>query len=172
MAISSPDERRGRDPRRGGLALARANAVTQARAPQQWPAEWSPEREKDQRDFDLAHYWQIIWKHRLLIAAAMVVSLALGAAVTLLTTPVFTATTTLQIDREAAKVVETEDQPSPDQTVVGPEFFETQYGLLKSRSLAERVVQELGLTRWTPFLEAADVERQSGARGQRQLQHD
>lgn len=172
MAFSSPDDRRGRPPRRSGLALARAGQVAQTHAPAQWPAAWAPDLEPETRDFDLAHYWQIVWKHRLLIAAALVVCLALGAAFTLLTTPVFTARTTLQIDREAAKVVDTEDAPSPDQTAVGPEFFETQYGLLKSRSLAERVVQELGLTRSAAFLKAAGVERHGGADGQRRLQQD
>jgi capsular exopolysaccharide synthesis family protein len=172
MAFSSPDERRGHASRRSGLTLAHGSAVSRTGNPQQWPAEWSPDLEPERRDFDLLHYWQIVWKHRLLIAAALIVSLALGAAVTLLTTPEFTALTTLQIDREAAKVVNTDDAPSPDQTAVGPEFFETQYGLLKSRSLAERVVQELGLTRSDAFLKASGVERHDGAEGQKRLQRD
>ena len=164
-----PDGRGGRDPR-SQLAVARAGAVAHAREAQQWPVEWMPEPEPDRPEFDLERYWQIVWKHRLLIAAVLAVSLALGAAVTLLATPIFTATATLQIDREAARVVDMQDAASSDQLVSGPEFFETQYGLLKSRSLAESVVQELGLTRSEPFLRAANIEQPEGPGAQRQLQ--
>jgi capsular exopolysaccharide synthesis family protein len=63
--------------------------------------------------------------------------------VTLLTRPIYTAEATLQIDRETEKVV-TRDESTP-QDNFGEEFFETQYGLLRSRALAERVAQSQGL---------------------------
>ncbi len=71
-------------------------------------------------------------------------------------TPIYRATITLQIDREAAKVVDTQVEPS-DQLVAGEEFFQTQYGLLKSRSLAARVVDSLNLATNDNFLHAMGV---------------
>src|SRR5215217_6832355 len=63
----------------------------------------------------------------------------------MLMTPIYSARTTLQIDREAAKVLNTDDVTPNDRSVVGEEFFQTQYGLLKSRSLAIRVTESLNL---------------------------
>ncbi|MDY6922407.1 MAG: polysaccharide biosynthesis tyrosine autokinase [Pseudomonadota bacterium] len=95
--------------------------------------------------FDLAVYWRLALKHRILIIGCFLGALAIGAAVTLLMTPIYTATATVQIDREAARVVTSEDVTPRESMSQGEEFFQTQYGLLRSRSLAERVVESLGL---------------------------
>jgi capsular exopolysaccharide synthesis family protein len=93
--------------------------------------------------FDIAAYWLIILKHRWTIISVLVSALVLGAVVTLLTKPTYTSKITLQIDREAEKVVSREDVTPSDNR--DEEFFQTQYGLLKSRALAERVGETLGL---------------------------
>ena len=54
---------------------------------------------------ELLEYWQRALKHRWIILSTIIVCLVIGAAVTLLTRPTYTAQATLQIDREAAKVV-------------------------------------------------------------------
>ena len=91
-------------------------------------------------------------KYRWTIVAAWAACVAVGAVITLLTQPIYTAQTTLQLDREAEKVVSRDDATPMDN--YGEEFFQTQYGLLKSRALAERVGQSLGLTAGDTFLRA------------------
>ncbi len=85
------------------------------------------------------------------VAATVAACLALGVIVTLLTPPIYTAQTTLQLDREAEKIVSRDDATPMDN--YGEEFFQTQYGLLKSRALAERVEQSLGLAADDTFLQ-------------------
>jgi capsular exopolysaccharide synthesis family protein len=106
---------------------------------------------------DLAVYWRLTLKHRFLILGCFLGALAIGATLTLLMTPIYTAKATLQIDREAARVLDTEDV-APRENMGGEEFFQTQYGLLRSRSLAERVVESLGLASSNATLEAMGIE--------------
>src|SRR6187551_1792339 len=83
-------------------------------------------------DFDLQKYLAVAWKHRYLILGCIAVALIIGAAATLLVTPTYSAHATLQIDREAAKVMNVQDVMPQEQLVQGEEFYQTQYGLLRS----------------------------------------
>ena len=107
--------------------------------------------------FSPLHYLQILMKHWLVVLAAVLVSLAGGVAVTLLTKPVYTAAVTLQIDKEAPKVLEGESLQPREQGNY-EEFFQTQYGLLKSRSLAARTVDAAGLASDPAVLKAYGYE--------------
>jgi polysaccharide biosynthesis transport protein len=107
--------------------------------------------------FNLAQLWQIVVKHRLLIGSVLLVCLAAGAALTLLARPIYTAAVTVQIDREAAKVVDVQDV-IPQEAMGAEEFYQTQYGLLRSRSLAEKVVDNLSLDKSPQALAALDLE--------------
>lgn len=121
------------------------------------PAAWS-EPADGQSSFDLATYWGLLRKHRFLILACFLGMLLLGTAATLLMTPIYTAKATLQIDRESARVFDAEDVTPRESMIQGEEFFQTQYGLLRSRSLAERVVENLGLAGSDEALRGLGVE--------------
>jgi capsular exopolysaccharide synthesis family protein len=113
-----------------------------------WTAEPPP-------TLDLMAYWRILLKRRWLILSVILVALIIGVAVTLLARPYYTAVTTIQIDREAARVLANDADVTPrEQMTNGEEFFQTQYGLLRSRSLAQRVTDSLGLARDERFLNA------------------
>lgn len=114
--------------------------------------------------FDFAEYVRLAQKHRLIIVSAFLAAVVLAVIITLMTTPAYTAVSLVQIDREAATVFDPEDR-SREALIQGEEFFQTQYGLITSRSLAERVVDSLGLTRSQAFLDAAGiaVPREGGA---------
>jgi len=88
---------------------------------------------------NLLQYWNLVAKHRWLIAASLVVGLACGLVVTLLTTPAYRATATVQIDEEPQKVVAVESQKTQQSAAATEKFYQTQYELLKSRALARRV---------------------------------
>ena len=123
---------------------------------------WSLGQTTERSGLNLGHYWHLIRKHRYLIAASLVGALILGVVATLLMTPVYTASTTLQIDREADRVLRTEDVTPRESMTDGEEFFQTQYGVLRSRSLAQRVIETLGLASSDRFLEQMDVSIPAG----------
>ena len=57
--------------------------------------------------------------------------------------PVYKATATVQIEKEAPKVLSFEDVlPTNTQS---DDYYQTQYGILKSRTLAQRVIKKLSL---------------------------
>src|SRR3990167_6315156 len=106
----------------------------------------------------LAAIWGGALKHRWVIIGSVVGCLLLGVAATLLMQPLYTAQTMLQIDREASKVLNVEGL-MPAEALTGDEFLVTQVGLLKSETLARRVVQSLNLGQDQTFMRMAGGER-------------
>jgi polysaccharide biosynthesis transport protein len=103
------------------------------------------QQEETPQGFDFYKYLRILNKYRWLIAACLLTSMLLGAVFTFLSTPIYRATISLQIDRESMNIVKVEGVQPNEQGGFNPEFFQTQYELLASRTLAERVVSTLGL---------------------------
>jgi polysaccharide biosynthesis transport protein len=97
------------------------------------------------KQFDVYKYLRILSKYRWLILSSTIVGLLFAAAISYLMTPVYRATSRIQIDRETMNVVG-KDNLQQDAGNEGAEFYQTQYELLGSRSLAERVSSTLALT--------------------------
>ena len=93
---------------------------------------------------DLREYWSVIMRRRWSVLATLVAVVIIVLFVTLIQTPIYRATTLLQIERETGKVLEFEDASQSEKTG-DKDFYLTQYELLKSNSLAQRVVDELNL---------------------------
>lgn len=131
-------------------ALGRNPAPAAASLDQITPS-WRIERPGDAPDLATfaAQAWRFLARRWSVMAAATAAGIALGGMVTLLMPPSYTAGATLQIDRQAERVVDAQDQTPIDN--LGEEFFQTQYGLLRSRSLAERVADSLGLAQDDAF---------------------
>jgi succinoglycan biosynthesis transport protein ExoP len=68
----------------------------------------------------------------------------LGGLVTLLSPRQYTATARLEISRETAQVLNV-GAISRDVSIGDQEFYQTQYGLLRTQSLAERVARDVGV---------------------------
>jgi polysaccharide biosynthesis transport protein len=102
------------------------------------------EEQPSSKQFDIYKYLRILTKYRWLIIGTTIVSLLLATAITYLITPVYRATARIQIDRETMNVVG-KDNLQQDAGNAGIEFYQTQYELLGSRSLAERVSSTLAL---------------------------
>ena len=94
--------------------------------------------------FDFFKYVRIAIKYRWLILGTTVAALVLAAIITFLKTPIYQTTASIQIEREAMNVVEVGDL-QPNEMRTGQDFYQTQYELLGSMSLASRVVSTLGL---------------------------
>ncbi len=106
----------------------------------------------------LVQYWQAVLRHKIAIAAIIAVCVALGVIVTLLMTPYFTSTARIEISREQDKVTNVEGVTGSDGAGQNLEFYQTQYSLLESRSLAERVVRARNLASRDEFFETFDVD--------------
>lgn len=114
---------------------------------------WGSGFDESQR-LQLAAIWGAALKHKWVIIGSIVGCLLLGVAATLLMQPLYTSQTMLQIDREASKVLNVEGL-MPAEALTGDEFLTTQVGLLKSETLARRVVQSLNLAQDPAFLRMA-----------------
>jgi capsular exopolysaccharide synthesis family protein len=114
----------------------------------------------ESQESPLRHYWRIFYKRRLIIAAITAFCIALGILVAMLTQREYASTVTVQVARDTANVLNIEgvDQ-APDTS--GQEFYETQYQLLESRSLAEAVVRDLKLGDNYAFLSEYDGDEES-----------
>jgi len=94
------------------------------------------------REINLHEYWRIINKRRWMIAAFALVVLASAAFKTFTMTPIYTAKGTLLIEKEPnilafQEVFQIESYQD--------NYYQTQYKLLQSYTLAERTVEKLGL---------------------------
>lgn len=83
-------------------------------------------------------------RRRRVLIASVLAGAALGGLVSLISTRQYTSTSQLEISRETAQVVNvgalSRDVPVGDQ-----EFYQTQYGLLRTQGLAERVARDVGV---------------------------
>ncbi len=111
---------------------------------------------------ELLEYWRIFYRRRWLIAAVTVACVVLSALITLMQTPLFTATVRIQVDREAPKVVEGGNVIPTDTSY---DYLKTEYELLQSRAMAERVASALKLGEDEDFLKPRQFSLFGAIRG-------
>lgn len=92
----------------------------------------------------IQQYLRIALRWKYVIIGVTVACIVLGVVATLLMTPKYTATATVEIAREASQVTNIQGVER-DTSIADQEFYQTQYGLLKSRALSERVATQLRL---------------------------
>ncbi|TCP87594.1 capsular exopolysaccharide synthesis family protein [Sphingomonas sp. PP-CE-1A-559] len=92
----------------------------------------------------LTHILSVLRRRKWLILGVVGAALLAGLIFTLLATPLYTAVSTIEIQRESTGIVDVAGA-RPKNEVADQEFYETQYGLLESRALAERVATNLRL---------------------------
>lgn len=101
----------------------------------------------------LLDYWAIILKRRWVVLACLVVVFATVAIGTLKERPIYEGKVLVEIDPEAPAVVNFKEVVSNPVDV--DTYMETQYKILKSRSLSERVVRDLQLYRLPEFYKSS-----------------
>lgn len=97
----------------------------------------------DSEIVDFAQYWQTIKRYIWRIVGLAVLLTVLVTLIVLSMTPRYIASTSLLIEAEQANVLSIEEVYGLDSS--RKEYFETQYEILKSRLIAEKVVDELAL---------------------------
>src|SRR5262249_54992839 len=106
------------------------------------------DREPDQFRATLLEYFRILYKHKWLIIGVAIVFSVISAVRTLMEIPLFTSTVRVQID-SPPRIVEGGNIDSDTQDY---QFMTTQYQLLESRTMAERVASMLKLGNDVDFL--------------------
>src|SRR4030095_3523273 len=85
-------------------------------------------------------YWQTIKRHRWLIGTCALAIFLCSALYAFTRVPLYTAEATLLIERKIPQVLKVQDTRSDLIDIFYDDFYKTQYEILKSSSIAERVV--------------------------------
>jgi len=118
-------------------------------------------------DISLLDYWNALYRQRWLIVGITAAIVLLALLVTLLMTPKYRATSVLQIERESLNVTNVANL-MPVESPQDRDFYQTQYELLGSRSLARVVIREAQLTKepaFKPFVDEALEKLQDNGDG-------
>jgi capsular exopolysaccharide synthesis family protein len=107
-------------------------------------------QDEDDDEIDLLKLWHTVWHRKWSIIALVLIVTMVASLVVMAITPIYRAAASLLIEQESrAKVVSIEQIYGLDGS--GQEYLQTQFELLKSRVLAERVVRQLSLTTHPEF---------------------
>jgi capsular exopolysaccharide synthesis family protein len=111
------------------------------------------------RDIDLRYYAGLVFRYRAFLGACALVGLLLGLVVALVQTPEYRAAVLLQIEPPPPTFASVSDA-----LLVGAgnywqntDFYNTQFKVLRSKGLAEKVVARLKLTDREPFKSSSDA---------------
>jgi len=119
-------------------------------APQAAPAPSPSDNDLDlvvpenESEFNLGEYLAMVQRHWKLIAAACLVCLAMGAIHYAITPKAYLATAIIQIERRTLAPTLSSQAPWLE-SYFDAEYYPTEYKLIESRGLAERVVKRLDL---------------------------
>lgn len=111
---------------------------------------------------DIRAYWRVVVRRRWTIAAVFAAAVVLTLLVTLRQTKIYAATTSLVIEVSAPKLLNQKDVQDVVETgatnyLMAKEYFETQYKIITSRAVAQRVIDKYQLARDVRFLGLEDV---------------
>lgn len=153
MGMSTSDDDAHRDGKKLPELIEgrRAPAINSGDALAAYGEDDYPLGSSNEQSFDYMRLVFAVWKRRRLIIVTTITGVLLAAIVTLMTVPMYRATATIKIDREAVNVVKV-DGFDPMQNGEERTFLQTQYELLQSRSLAEHVATDLNLMDSDRFL--------------------
>ncbi len=107
-----------------------------------------------EKEFHFQDYWKIVRKHRWLALGIFVLTTLAGGLWTLSQVPIYQATAIVMIEPEPPKFI---DLPNVTNigTITGDNYYQTQYEVIQSRAVVERVIQALNLKQRIPGLDHA-----------------
>ena len=122
---------------------------------------------KSDSRFDINEIWRIVAKWWWLITAIAVACLLAAIVISLMITPLFRAQATIEVNPEGVQVVGKQIEDVQPASGNDRAFLNTQVGLLKSRSLAERVARSTNLANNQALFdpESPRVAREAAAAG-------
>jgi len=100
--------------------------------------------QEDEDVIDLREYWNVLVRRKWTVIITVML-LAIGTVIaTSMMTPMYRATAVIQIERDDGQVLQYQGVEA-EEGRYSQDFYQTQYELLKSRALATRVIDQLGL---------------------------
>jgi len=99
----------------------------------------------DEDGIDLRRYWGTLLRRKWVVIAAAFISVLASLMVTYNTTPIYRSSLLIQIEPQTDQFLEFQQNVSLGEPKWNWDYYQTQYELLKSRSLARRVIDQLGL---------------------------
>lgn len=108
-----------------------------------YPSDLEYEEATEQGGLDFWRVLQVVLSRKWMILAITIVGVAMSFVLTLREIPMYWATATIEIQRQEVQILEGTNV-GPD-LVADATYMETQYRLLRSRYLGERVAEELNL---------------------------
>lgn len=125
-------------------AVHRISPATQLAPTQPPPPEWLDAGLDDEESIDLAKYWRTIRRHKWGIFSITLMAVIIGALSALSATPIYQASAVLVADPNLPNAA---NQNNYSSTMPINLFFETQYQIIRSRTVAEKVVDKLELVK-------------------------
>lgn len=111
-------------------------------------------------ELDFSYYLNVILKRFWLIAAMVAVGLIAAVLVNLFMRPAYKATALMMINKEEAGKIDS----TPYGSFASEEdYYRTQYKLLESRSLLEKVYTQLDLNQYEQFAQPGGIKKLEGA---------
>lgn len=102
-----------------------------------------------QKEIDLRDYLRVLSKRRWTIISLFLLIVMIAAVHTFTTTPYYQATARIVIEKENPNLVSVEEVMAVDST--GTDYYQTQYKIIESRSVAREVVERLNLDKSPEF---------------------
>ena len=112
----------------------------------------------DSGGIDFSAIWAAVYRSRFSILAILATCFVIGIVTTLLTTKIYQASATVQIDQEAKKVVGTEQTDLSASIQDSDRFLQTQLDVIRSRALAITVAEDEKLFGTKNFIEAMKID--------------
>jgi capsular exopolysaccharide synthesis family protein len=139
------------------------------------PARDAPGRDAPARDafadeqgmpslgIDLRRVWAAVYRHRFVVAGIIALALAAAIALTMFTTPIYSARAALQIDSDTSDVLGEENASLPTVDWDVERFLQTQIDVLLSRGIAQKLVEREGLAKNDVFFDRMMVPAPTAA---------
>jgi len=103
----------------------------------------SPKEDDD--EIDLRELLAVVRRRKGTIVLIALLATVAAFVATMMMTPIYRASTTLQIDTAQAKVLNYDVDANGGAAIKSRDYYQTQFEILKSRALARRTIDEMGL---------------------------
>ncbi len=110
---------------------------------------YSPLPLQEEKEVHLRDYWKVIQKRRWIVIAFFLIVLIATAVGTFKMRPIYRGTATIQINKENPQIVDFKEIFAVN--TMDMDYYQTQYKVLESRTLARRVIQTLKLSEHPEF---------------------
>ncbi|MGQ9645846.1 MAG: GumC family protein [Thermodesulfobacteriota bacterium] len=111
------------------------------------------------KEVELRDYWKVILKRKWTIVSFTFIVLLATGVMTFTMRPIYRSTATIQINKENPQVVDFKEIFSVN--TMEMDYYQTQYRILESRTLAKRVIHSLKLSEHPEFLPKPETAYQA-----------